>query len=549
MVAIARKLSEQGVESVAVSFLHSFINPAHEQQVRAVIARELPGVTISISSEVAPEIREYQRTSTTVANAYVQPIAIRYVKKLQGDLAVSGYKRPLYLMLSSGGIITHEAAAQFPIRVVESGPAAGALATTALGERLGRKNLLSFDMGGTTAKACLIDDGAPTTSKEFEVARVRRFVKGSGLPLQVPVIEMIEIGAGGGSIARVDDMGLLKVGPDSAGSVPGPVCYGLGGTQPTVTDADLFMGYLDPLFFLGGRMSLDLLKTEAALKSLGKQLGTDAVHAARGIQEVVNTNMIAAAKMHMAERGRDPRRYAMVAFGGMGPMHAHMVAAGLKIRDVICPASAGVLSAWGMLVAPTAFEFARSLMAPLDELAIGRMKSVFAQMEGDGERMLQEAGVNRADMHHVRSLDMRYSGQTREITVRLPFEMSGVTVEATRAVFLAEYARLYGHAHTDVPIHVITCRLTSTSAGRSVTNKMVVTISGEARKGQRPVYFNQANDYVPTAVYNRYLLAPGTTFPGPAVVEERESTVVMPPGTTGHVDSHLNLVFRFEEGE
>ena len=349
---IAGALREAGVEAVGVCFLHAFLEPAHERQARDVLARECPGLAVSLSHEVAPEIREYPRMSTTVANAYVQPLAARYLARLHADLAAAGYRRPLYMMLSSGGVVTHEAAARFPIRLVESGPAAGALATATLGRRLGRRNLLSFDMGGTTAKACLIDDGAPTMTREFEVARVKRFARGSGLPLQVPVIEMIEIGAGGGSLARVDGMGLLKVGPESAGSAPGPACYGRGGTRPTVTDADLVLGYLDPGSFLGGRMRLDAEAARAALGGPGRRprprRGAGGPRRLRGRQRQHD-------RRRQDARGRarrDPRRYALVAFGGMGPMHAHAVAAGLKIGTVICPASAGVLSAWGMLVAP-----------------------------------------------------------------------------------------------------------------------------------------------------------------------------------------------------
>ncbi len=546
VVSIASRLREHDVESVAVCFLHSFVNPSHEQRVRVLLEQALPGIAVSLSSEVAPEIREYPRMSTTAANAYVQPLAKSYVRRLHADLEAAGYGRPLYMMLSSGGIVTHETAARFPIRLVESGPAAGALATAALGRRLKRRDLLAFDMGGTTAKACLVHDGAPSTSKEFEVARVKRFIKGSGLPLQVPVIDMIEIGAGGGSIARVDSMGLLKVGPDSAGSNPGPVCYGRGGDRPTVTDADLMLGYLDPAFFLGGTMPLDVAAARAVLGRLGVRLGMSETQVAAGIFAVVNTNMIAAAKMHIAERGRDPRRYSLVAFGGMGPMHGCAVAQALKIREVICPASAGVLSAWGMLVAPTAFEFARSLVARLDDGALRQANVVLGQMAMEGEQMLAEAGAVGSGLRVQRALDMRYVGQTREITVPLPNDGAGVTVDVVRTAFAARYEGLFGHAHSDVPLQIVTCRLVATSPARTVPNQVAQLEQGGAKKGERPAFFDGA--FVPTAVYDRYRLAPGAALVGPAAIEERESTALVPPGATARVDEHLNLMISLPEG-
>lgn len=546
VAAIAASLREADVQSIAVCFLHAFVNPAHERRTREILAEALPGVTVSLSSEVAPEIREYQRLSTTAANAYVQPIAVQYVRRLHADLAATGYARPLYMMLSNGGIVTHEAAAQFPIRMVESGPAAGAMATATLGRGLSRGDLLAFDMGGTTAKACLIHDGVPTTSNECEVARVKRFIKGSGLPLQVPVIELIEIGAGGGSIARVDEMGLLKVGPQSAGSVPGPVCYDRGGTESTVTDADLLLGYLDPRFFLGGKMRLHEEGARAAVSRLGETLGLDLTQTASGIFSVVNTNMISAAKMHMAERGRDPRRYAVVAFGGMGPMHAHAVAAGLKITEVICPASAGVLSAWGMLVAPPAFELARSFLSPLDERSLAHAGKLFDQMAGEGEQMLLQAGVPRAAIRYQRSLDMRYAGQTRELTVSLPDSLAGATPESVRDIFMERYREFFGHAHADVPAELVTCRLVATSPARTVPNQTRTVARGEAKKGQRQAFFS--GRYMPATVYDRYRLEPGTTFDGPAMVEERESTVVVPPDAVVTVDRDLNLAIRLSGG-
>ncbi len=539
---IAAGLREAGVEAAAVCFLHAFLNPAHEARAGVILARECPRLAVSLSHEVAPEIREFPRMSTTVANAYVQPLAARYLARLHGDLARAGYRRPLYMMLSSGGVVTHEAAARVPIRLVESGPAAGALATATLGRRLGRRNLLSFDMGGTTAKACLIDDGAPTMTREFEVARVRRFVRGSGLPLQVPVIEMIEIGAGGGSLARVDGMGLLKVGPESAGSDPGPACYGRGGSRATVTDADLLLGYLDPAAFLGGRLRLDVAAARAALAGLAADLVVDPLRAARGVFEVVNANMVAATKMHVAERGRDPRRYALVAFGGMGPMHAHAVAAGLRIREVICPPSAGVLSAWGLLFAPMGVELGRSLVGRLDAALLARAEAVFAAMEAEGAALLREAGVPAEAVRRQRSADMRYEGQTRELTVPLPAAAPGAAEAAIRAAFADQYRRMFGHAHPELPVQLITLRVAASAPPGDVPSRPGPPAGGPARRGERPVFFEAAGGWVPTPVYDRYRLAPGAAVPGPAVVEEHESTAVAPPGAAVRVDEALNLV-------
>ncbi|MCG8547959.1 MAG: hydantoinase/oxoprolinase family protein [Alphaproteobacteria bacterium] len=544
---IAKGLTEAQVASVAVCFLHSFSNPTHERRARAILEEEIPDATISLSSEVAPEIREYQRMSTTTANAYVQPIAVRYLNRVKENLQVEGYGRPLFMMISSGGIVTHEAASRFPIRLVESGPAAGALASSTLGVQAECRDLISFDMGGTTAKACLIDGGSPTTSKQFEVARVKRFAKGSGLPLQVPVIEMIEIGAGGGSIARVDDLGLLKVGPESAGSVPGPACYGAGGEDPTVTDANLILGYLDAQSFLGGKMVLNEKAARDSIESLADSLGVDVVRAAQGILDVVNTNMTAAAKMHIAERGSDPRRYALMAFGGMGPMHAHAVARGLKLKMVICPASAGVLSAWGMLVAPPAFEFARSVLGPLDDESLAHLQAAYRDLEEDGARMLREAGVPANEIVFSHSVDMRYSAQIREITVPLPTGAEQQTAASVRKLFLQKYENLFEHVHEDVPIKLITCRLTATGKGRHLPNRARHETGLNAAKGHRSVYFETHGSFLDAAVYDRYRLGPGAAFEGPAIIEENESTVVVPPRATAEVDDSYNIVIRLDE--
>src|ERR687888_53726 len=355
---IVRDLLRDGVQALAVVLLHSFRNPTHERIIREVVESEFPSLTLSLSSEVMPEIREYERTSTTVANVYVEPIARRYLNKLRAEVQQLGFQGELSIMLSNGGITTCETASEYPIRLIESGPAAGALAASFYSQLKGLDHVISFDMGGTTAKICVIDQGQPMVTTEFEVARVYRFKKGSGLPVKVPVIEMIEIGAGGGSIARIDELGLLKVGPNSAGADPGPACYGLGGKEPTVTDANLLLGYLDPEFFLGGRMRLDRASAEAAMQSVAEPLGLTTLDAAWGIYRIGGENMAGAARVHIIEKGRDPRRYAMVGFGGAGPAHAARVGKILGVRQVIVPPASGAASALGFLVAPTSFEFA-----------------------------------------------------------------------------------------------------------------------------------------------------------------------------------------------
>ncbi len=352
---LGRALARQGIEAVAVCFLHSYLNPAHEREAGAILADVAPSLIVSLSSDVVPEIREYERASTTIANVYVRPVVARYLQRIQTGLQELGSSAPLLIMLSSGGICTVDTAARYPIRLVESGPAAGALAAAHIGTLTGRRSLLSFDMGGTTAKCCLIDNGQPSVTTEFEVSRVYRFKKGSGLPIRVPTIELIEIGAGGGSIARIDSLGLLKVGPDSAGADPGPACYGLGGGQPTVTDADLLLGYLDPEFFLGGRMRLDVAAARAAIGNLGQRLGLDEIATAWGIHQVVNEQMASAARIHAIEQGKDPRSYAIFAFGGAGPVHAYRVAEILHSPEIVIPLGAGVASTIGFLVAPLAF--------------------------------------------------------------------------------------------------------------------------------------------------------------------------------------------------
>jgi N-methylhydantoinase A len=547
---LAESLREEGVEAVAVALLHAYRNPEHERQVADLLAEFAPDLTVSTSSSVVPEIREYERTSTTIANVYVRPVVARYLARLEESLAELGFRGSLFIMLSSGGVCTVETARTYPIRLVESGPAAGALAAAEYGRLTRTQNLLSFDMGGTTAKACIVDDGEPLTTSDFEVSRVYRFKKGSGFPIKVPVIEMIEIGAGGGSIARVDTLGLLKVGPDSAGAMPGPACYGRGGTAPTVTDADLVLGYLDPQFFLGGRMALDVAAAERAIqREVAEPLGLDVLQAAWGIHQVVNENMANAARIHAIERGKDPRAYPVFAFGGAGPVHAYRVAAILQAPRLIVPLGAGVTSTVGFLAAPLAFDFVRSYYGRVDALDWSHVNALFQEMEREGRSILGAAGVMDAEMRVQRSADLRYVGQGHEVQVPLPEgELSDATVADLHERFEEVYKRLYERVATGNPVEALSWRVVVTARRPELPLERLAAaadLHGDAAaavKGERAIYLPEARAMVSVPVYDRYLLGPFAAFDGPAIVEERESTLVIGQGARVTVDALLDIV-------
>ena len=418
---LTRELVANGIEAVAIAFLNSFTNPTAEREARAIVQRVGPHMRVAISSEVVPEIREFERTSTTIANVYVQERVEKYLRELQARLERIGFSGSLFLMISSGGIVTVDTAVRFPVRLLESGPAGGALAAASYGAACGYSDLLSFDMGGTTAKFCIIDQGQPLIAHEFEVDRRYRLKKGSGLPIKLPVIEMIEIGAGGGSIARIDALGLLKVGPESAGAEPGPVCYGNGGTEPTVTDADLVLGYLDPDYFLGGQLKIDMAAARRAiLERIAKLSGLSLEEAAWGIHQVVNESMANAARIHTLERGKDPHRFPMFAFGGAGPVHGYRIAKALGSPALIVPFGAGVMSAVGFLTAPLAFDFVRSWPGRIDAMDWQRANALLGEMEAEGQALLEQSGVLPAHISHRRVADIRYVGQGHEIQVPLP---------------------------------------------------------------------------------------------------------------------------------
>jgi len=413
-------LAAAQVEAVAIGYLHSFTNPEHERRTAEAVARRLPHVPVTLSSDVSPEMREYERFSTACANAYIQPLMGRYLSGLERDLKRAGFACPLLLMTSGGGVTTVETAIRFPVRLVESGPAGGAIFAACIAAQQGLDQVVSFDMGGTTAKICFIDEGRAQKARAFEVARIYRFTKGSGLPLRIPVIEMVEIGAGGGSIARVDTLGRINVGPDSAGSEPGPVCYDRGGKQPTVTDADVVLGRIDPADFSGGRMPLDAMAAEkSVVENIGQGLDLSAVHAALGVSEIVDENMASAARVHAIESGKDIRARTMVAFGGAAPLHAARVAEKLGIARVLVPANAGVGSAVGLLRAPVAYEIVRSRLVGLNSFDPAVANTVFGEMRTEAEGIVRR-GEPHAKLTERRSAFMRYRGQGHEISVDLP---------------------------------------------------------------------------------------------------------------------------------
>jgi N-methylhydantoinase A len=542
--AIAGKVKRAGIEAVAVSFLHAYRNPQHERVLAAILREEAPGIAVSLSSEVSPELGEFSRTSTVIANAYVLPLIDSYLEMLMKRLEGLGLRSPLRIMLSTGGggIAGVETARRFPVRLLESGPAAGAVSAGFWGSRDGRDDVLAFDMGGTTAKACLIEKGIPLVTREFEAARVYRFTKGSGTPIRVPVIDLIEIGAGGGSIAHVGPFGLPNVGPESSGAEPGPVCYGLGGTQPTVTDADLILGYLDPRFFLGGEMPLDVNAATEAMGRLGGELGLNVEDTAAAVHRVVNENMASAARMHAVERGRDLRRCTLVATGGAGPVHAWGVARSLGIRRLVFPPSAGVASAFGMLTAAPGFELARSLPSLLHQTSWPEVRAALREMSAEGRRQLKATGVPPDRISIEVAADVRHRGQGDAITVEIGSALGPQPVRGIEEAFDAAYVRLYGRRPPGVEAEVMTWRVRIAGPRPKVHVQLRRPPGADAKKGWRRVWFTEVNQLVRTAVFDRYRLRAGTVITGPAVFEERESTMVVGPGARVRVDRVGNLV-------
>lgn len=543
--AVARQVrqlvEEEGIESLAISFMHSYRNSCHEQLALKVVLGIYPDLLVTLSSGVAPEIREYERTNTACVNAYVQPRVHGYLDRLTGELEELGFDGDLSIMLSSGGLTTIDEAKAYPVRLIESGPAAGAMAAAYIARQIGEEHLISFDMGGTTAKMCLIEDFEPHVKYDFEAGRLERFKSGSGLPLKVTVIDMIEISGGGGSIASLDSLGLVKVGPRSAGSVPGPVAYGRGGTEPTVTDADLVLGYLNPAYFLGGEMELGIEVVRSAIKErLASPLEISVDKAAEGIQNIINESMAAATRMHLAEKGKDPRSHTMLAFGGAGPVHAYGLAKALKISKIVVPMGAGVISAFGFLVAAPTTDNSRGYFSRLNTVNWDKVNEMFAAMEAEACEMLGRSGAAPEDIHFQWMVDMRYHGQGFEISVAIPRgPLSIGDQETVRAAFDQTYTKLFGRTVQNVPVEAVSWRLSSSLQAQDMSLAHVPAETSP-EKASRVVSFPGFGK-VETRVFDRYALHSGTVIAGPAIFEERESSFNVGPDATVTVDEFANL--------
>jgi N-methylhydantoinase A len=538
--ALIPVLRQENVESVAIGLLHAFVNPVHERRIQAILHEALPEVPISLSSEVSPEMREWERFSTTVANAYVQPMMARYLRRLEADLHAAGATAPLFLMMSGGGLTTIETACRFPIRLVESGPAGGAIFSAHIARECGLKNVLSFDMGGTTAKICLIDDYKPQTARTFEVARVGRFRKGSGLPLRIPVIEMVEIGAGGGSLAHVDTMGRIGVGPESAGADPGPACYGRGGTHPAVTDANLSLGRYDPGRFAGGSIKLEIgAAHDALLADVGAKLGLTAELAALGVVEMVDENMANAARVHAIESGKTYDGRTLIAFGGGGPVHACRVAEKIGINRVLVPSGAGVGSAIGFLRAPVGYEVVRSLYQRFSTFDVAAVNDLLDDMRQEAEAAV-EKGSFGAPTVETRTAYMRYVGQGHEIPVPLPNRVLGAEdIALIRSRYDEEYARFFDRPVPGSDVEIMSYAVVVTTITDEVTvperGEELFTTEATAVRTQlvRDTTSGEVSDW---GIYDRTGLVPDVTIAGPAIVAENETSTLIGPGWTATVN-------------
>ena len=543
---LVSELKNQAVESIAVGYLHGFVNPSHERRTAEILGQELPGIPISLASEVSPEMREWERFSTTAANAYVLPLMARYLRRLERDLREIGLAAPIFMMLSGGNLTTIETACRFPIRLVESGPAGGAIFSASVARQCGLGQVLSFDMGGTTAKVCLIDDYAPQASRSFEVARVGRFKKGSGLPLRIPVIEMVEIGAGGGSLAHLDALGRIAVGPESAGADPGPACYGLGGTKPAVTDANLTLGRYDPARFAGGSMTLDPGAAETALMgAVGRPLGLDAGMAALGVIEMVDENMANAARVHAIESGKSYDGRTMIAFGGGGPVHGTRIAEKIGIGRMLVPSGAGVGSAIGFLRAPVGYEVVRSLYQRLGSLDLSAVNALLASMADEAATVVAEGSFG-AETEERRIAYMRYVGQGHEIAVPLPARpLADADIAAIRAAYDAEYTRFYDRPVPGSDVEVMSYAVTvATLPPPSAVSPPEASAYQAAPARTQMVRDTATGAVADWAIYEREGLRPGARFAGPAIVAEAETSTLVGPGWSGRVtaEGYIELI-------
>ena len=550
VVDVARAIASSDIDAVAVSLLHSYKNPNHERRIREILQQESPDIIVCISSDVMPEIGEYERTSTTICNAYVLPTFTRYLARLTNRFQEMGVNKDLYLMLSDGGTVHKSTAAIYPIRLVQSGPAGGVQAAAAINKITANEknqgNILCFDMGGTTAKACLVEDGKPMHANEFEVARIFRGKKGSGIPLKIPVIEMIEIGAGGGSIAHLDNLGLIQVGPESAGADPGPACYSLGGLGATVTDADLILGYLAADNFLGGDIQLDIEASKAVVKNtIADPLSLSVVDAAWAIHETVNESMAQAAAIHALEKAKRITDYTMIPIGGAGPVHACNIALKLNLSQLICPPSAGVASALGFLVSPTSFTTLQGGVVPLSRLNFETVNRQILDMEEQGRKLITKAGEKTSGVNVEILASMRYIGQGYNVEVGISKKvLMSKNIAAIQQLFEVVYLTQFGRIEPHMAIEIVSWRVVTSGPIPEIDLAVARTgaHSDDFSKGRRQIYFGPKNDFISAPVYERSKIKAGHEFEGPAIFEERESTIVVPPGSHSYVDKALNLI-------
>ena len=536
---LAGMLGAQGIESVAVAFMHSYVNPAHERRVREILNAELPGLWVTLSSEVCPEVREYERTSTAVANAYVQPLMDSYLARMQAALAAERFTGTIYLVTSGGGLTAIETARRFPVRLVESGPAGGAIFAAEVAARAGEARALSYDMGGTTAKICLIDDYQPHTARLFEVDRAARFLKGSGLPVRIPVIEMVEIGAGGGSIARLDALKRVTVGPESAGAEPGPACYGRGGLHPAVTDANVVLGTIDPAHFAGGSIALDIDAARGAIdRDVGEGLGLSTEMGAYAVYEMVSENMASAARVHAVERGSVVNQYTLIAFGGGAPLHAARVAEKIGVQRVIVPPNAGVGSAVGFLAAPVSFELVRSRYMRLDTLDAAAATELLEEMSQEATALVVP-GARGLPTFERRVAFMRYVGQGHEIMVTLPHgPLTAADTGALREAYERDYGVLFERHIPNAAIEILSWSVqVSTEAKRPDVQGKAGSAPPPTPVGRRPVFDGRSGKTADVPVYRREQLPPGSAFAGPAIVAEDETSTYVSASFTAHVDA------------
>ena len=541
VLRIVETLVAADVASVAICFLNSHANGANERSVESMLRELAPAIHVSVSSDVLPQIKEYERTSTTVANAYVKPTVKDYLDRLMAGLQEKHFSGGLFIMQSGGGVVAKDSAKQYPIRMLESGPAGGVAAARWWGDLIGERNLLCFDMGGTTAKLCTVIDGQATVTDEYEAARLHHFKKGSGLAINVPVLDLLEIGTGGGSIAHIDKLGLLTVGPESAGAMPGPACYAKGGLRPTVTDSDVVLGYLDPNNFLGGSMKLAPELAQTVIEAnIGRLLDMTVFDAAYRIHNLANEDMSAAARLHLAERGEDAAGLTMVAYGGAGPVHAYGLARKLGIRRLVVPPAAGVMSALGMLVEDLATDQVRSFRQALVEAAPAAMQEQFDRMGAETAVLLQ---ANAGDVRYARSVDLRYRGQGYDVHVPIrEVPADAAELEKTlRAGFEAVYRSRYGRIYEDVPVDIVNLRITVSrhNAGAAFKPKTLASSQAPAAqpKGHRTAFFGPRWGTLCCDVFDRNAVVPGFTHQGPAFVEDRETTVVVGPEGSFEINS------------